>query len=91
MATLVRFTEMPASVPDELIKLLRANEDEQGIQRIKPTELQEGDEVRVIDGVFAGYQGILDTRLGKDRVAVLLDMADRHTRIELTRHDLKRA
>ena len=83
---LVSFGGEPASVPDELIHVIRKKLD--AITRGGGEQLagyQPGDKVLVEDGPFAGYQGIFDSRLpGDDRVRILLDLLQqRQMRVDL--------
>ncbi len=71
---LVIFGDVPAAVPPNLIDEIK--------QRLKETEangafafrnMRKGDRVRIIDGVFEGYEAVFDARLpGSQRVQVLL-------------------
>jgi transcriptional antiterminator RfaH len=78
--SLVRFGQMPTPVPDGLVELLRQREDADGIQALPAAEHQPGAKVRIMEGRFAGYEGIFVARSGRDRVAVLLQVLGRGTR-----------
>lgn len=80
VASMVRFGQVPAAVPDDLVALLRAREDKGGIQVLPVEQYRRGAKVRIIDGGFAGYEGIFIARSARDRVAVLLQVLGRHTR-----------
>jgi transcription elongation factor/antiterminator RfaH len=76
---LIEFGGHPATVPYHLIYELK-----QRLARIEAAGglhldgLEHGDPVRIVDGPFAGYEAIFDTRLsGTERVRVLLDMVGR--------------
>jgi transcription antitermination factor NusG len=71
---LVQFGGEPISVPDSLIHELKAALDKIMVEsRIKKESYTRGDRVRIVGGLFDGYEAIFDTRLpGKDRVQVLL-------------------
>ena len=90
---LVRFGDMPAVVPDVLIRELR--------QRLAEIEaagglvfdaLKPGDRVRITSGPLAGYEAIFDMRLpGKERVQVLLTFLSHHPqRIQLEVSDVEK-
>lgn len=71
---LVRFGDIPAVVPENLIHELRkrliALNKAGGAER---PDFSPGEEVRIVSGPFAGYQAIFDERLqGEERVQVLL-------------------
>ncbi len=80
VAQLVRFGGMPAKLPQTLIDCLSQQEQQQAddLPVFKP-----GESVRVLDGVMQGYQGIFDSHCGQARVHILLDIAGRHTRLQL--------
>ena len=71
---LVQFGDEPANVPERLLEevkeQLRIYEASLAVE--KP-EFEKGDHVRIVDGLFEGYDAIFDTHLsGNDRVQVLL-------------------
>ena len=80
---LVNFGGEPASVPENLIIELR--------KRIKEIAkaggelldgIQPGDEVKIHDGPFAGYEAIFDNKLpGNERVRVLVKLLNDHREI----------
>ncbi len=80
VVSVVRFGQTPAAVPNQLIEVLRAQADGDGVQIWSPEEYQRGMKVRITDGGFAGYEGIFMARSGRDRVTVLLQVLGRHTR-----------
>jgi len=84
---LVRFGDVPAEVPENLILGLKhtvsqiQDAGEKTLSGLKP-----GDRVLIEDGPFQGYSGVFDTRLsGRDRVRVLLTMlqGNREVSVEL--------
>lgn len=84
VVSLVRFGETPALVPEDLVEMLRAREDADGIQPLSTQEYQRGTKVRITDGQFAGYEAVYFARTGRDRVVVLLDVLGRHTRMSVS-------
>ncbi len=88
VAGMVRFGGVAARAPEALISTLRGNEDEEGIQQTLAQEYQPGDRVRIIDGVLSGYEGLFTAHEGRERVAVLLDLAGRCTTVHMSAHDL---
>lgn len=83
ISKLVRFGEIPARVPDDLVASLRAREDGAGVQALPPPDFKAGEKVRIVEGPMAGYQGIFQARTGQERVIVLLDLVGKSTRTEL--------
>lgn len=91
VANLVRFGQRAARVPDSLIETIRGR-DEDGIQTLAPPELKPGDQVRIVEGVMAGYEAIFQARTGKERVVLLLQLAeDRTARVQASAHDIELA
>lgn len=85
---LVRFGLWPAEVPDSLIADLQRHEDEQGIHHIPQHDYLPGDRVRVRNGMLGDYLAIVqETR--KDRIYVLIEVANRRVHAELTHRDLE--
>jgi transcriptional antiterminator RfaH len=80
VVSVVRFGRTAARVPDELISVLRARVDEQGIQILPVDGYKPGTRVRITQGSFAGYEGIFQATTGRDRVTVLLDVLGRNAR-----------
>ncbi len=90
VSNLVYFGNKPAHVDDELVLELMRREGHDGLQQLPPQELGPGERVRLVDGVMAGYEGIFEATSGKERVAILLDLAGKHTRLNVSMHDLER-
>lgn len=80
VASLVRFGQAPARVPDDLVALLKSSEDPQGLHVLPPDEYKPGRRVRIRHGKFAGYEGIFQASSGRDRVTVLLHVLGRPAR-----------
>lgn len=89
VSSLVRFGVLPARVPDDLIDTLRAREDEEGLQKVEPVELQPGDRVRIVEGVMAGYEAIFEAGTGRERVSLLLEIANTTARVQVSGHDIE--
>jgi transcriptional antiterminator RfaH len=90
VASLVKFGNEPAWVPDNLIRLLKENENPMGLQNIVEKEIQAGDKVVIINGSFAGYQGIFQQQKNTERAIVLLNIVGRNTPIILRNDDFSR-
>lgn len=89
VVSLVRFGQLPARVPDELLDLLRRREDAEGLQAIDPQPLKAGMRVRVASGSLAGYEGIFLAKSGRERVIVLLDILGKATRTQMDALDIE--
>ena len=86
---LVRFEGVPKRIPEQFINLLKENEDSQFLQRVINRSWKVGDQVKIEQGPFAGYQCIFQQKRGADRVSVLLDMVGKPTRATLFKDDLQ--
>lgn len=83
VVSLVRFGMFPSPVPDQLVEALRGREDEAGVQDIPVHTFEEGQRVRIEEGPFTGYEGILLARTGQERVLILLDIVDKAARAQV--------
>ncbi len=89
--SLVRFGAFPARVPDILIEQLKQNEVFRLTQpQASVPEFKQGDQVQVMDGVLANYEGIVDIKNNRERITLLLTIAEGHTcRVNLSIHQVK--
>jgi len=83
VASLVRFGQEPARIPDELIDFLKTREGQAGLHDWAERNYRAGDKVRVAEGAFRGYEGILQARTSRERVVVLLDILGRPVRTQV--------
>ena len=91
VANLVRFGMRAARVPETLIAAMREREED-GVQTLAPPELEPGDHVRIVEGVLAGYEAIFQAKTSRERVVLLLQLAqDRTARIQLSANDIEPA
>ena len=74
----------PAPVPDEEAERI-IRQMEEGISKPKPRyTFEEGDEVRVIDGPFNNFQGIVgEVKEDKEKLKVFIAIFGRSTPVEL--------
>lgn len=89
---LVRFGDRPAIVPNNIITELRKQVRVINEAAYKPRRLQKGDRIRIINGLFQGYEAIFDAHLsGRDRVQVLLTFLSQHPRrVRMSVHDVQK-
>jgi transcriptional antiterminator NusG len=45
---------------------------------------ERGDKVRILDGPYRGFEGVVDEATGNEQLQVLVPAFGRHTRLELT-------
>jgi transcriptional antiterminator NusG len=75
---------MPSPIPDEEAERI-LQQMEEGISKPKPKYLfEQGDEVRVIDGPFNNFQGVVEeVKPDKEKLRVLITIFGRPTPVEL--------
>ena len=89
VANLVRFGMLAARVPDDLIAIL-TERDQDGVQNLTAPDFESGDQVRIVEGVMAGYEAIFLAKTGKERVILLLQLAeDRSARVQVSMDDIE--
>ena len=82
---LVQFGERPTEVPYEIIEVLHAREDEEGLINLNDASIYKpGDHVQILDGAFSDSIGILEHLDDQDRVSMLLDLMGRKVRVKTT-------
>ncbi len=83
VAALVKFGEEPARIPDQLIDVLRNRETDSGYHKLEPKAVTKGTPVRIAEGPFEGFEGIYQCRSGKERVVLLLKVAQQALKIDV--------
>ena len=83
VSKLVRFGDMPARVPDDLIDALKRREDASGVQNLPEPAFKAGEKVRIVEGPMAGYEGIFHAKTSQERVVILLEIVGQSTRVQL--------
>ncbi len=80
----VRFGSRYTTVPDEIVRNLRARADpETGLCHLASASFVPGAVVRVTAGPFDGLEGVFQRAAGRDRVVVLLELLGRCTPVRL--------
>ena len=82
---LVRFGMRAARIPGDLVSALRQRESGEGLHELTPKRLEPGQKVRIADGPFTGYEAVFCRPAAQDRVALLLQIAEKSLKIELER------
>lgn len=90
VASVVHFGKEYVVVPDAIVKKLVSEADpETGLHRAKPkASLQLGVAVQIISGALAGVHGILESINADHRVALLLTLLGRETRVSVSCGDI---
>jgi len=84
---LVRFGPEPATVPEGIVESLMAAEDPAAACHLARAErFQKGDRVTIAAGPFAGIQAVFEEPSGKGRVALLLDLLGKETRVQIDKN-----
>ena len=86
VAGLVRFNELPAVVPKDLVQELRALVDAEHVldkTRSEPFIYKPGDRVQISTSSLKGLQAIVQAQLSTERVAILLDMFGKTQTLEI--------
>ncbi len=89
VSKLVSFGNQPARVADELVELIRARESSGDIEEkrlFKP-----GETIRVVDGPFAGVEGIFQALDGTQRVMILIELMSKPVRMAVAPTSSRRA
>ena len=74
--------DLPASLPEGVVDDIRRREDALGFVKLGlPAGVAPGSAVRLLDGVFADYTGVLDRIADECRVTVLLKLLGRDVRV----------
>ncbi len=84
---LVRFGLGPAPVPEGFVESLqRAADEASGCQIIDCTLFKKGDEVKILEGPFAGCNAVFQGASGNERVTILLNLMGRDNPVTVSRH-----
>src|ERR687892_2157952 len=79
----LKFGNQIADVGVEIVTSLRERCPD-GVAQIEPLSAKPGDAVKINEGPFSGLQAIFEKKMkGSERVAVLLEILGRHTRLVL--------
>ena len=90
VTTLVTFGHRLAPVSDDIINAIRQNADAHTGLHLPPEhQFKRGDTVAITAGPFEGLQGIFETSSGAQRVAVLLDILGKSTKVVLSRSQIE--
>ena len=86
----LRFGNEIAEIPNDIIVALKERCPE-SIAAVNPVSLAAGDSVSINEGPFAGLQAIFEKKMkGSERVAVLLELLGRQTRLILPSETVSR-
>jgi transcriptional antiterminator RfaH len=83
VATLVRFGQKLARLPEPVIEAINDRCDGDGLVRLDPVPVEPGDKVRVFDGPLAGLEGIFKERKGEKRALLLAKLLGTESTLEV--------
>ena len=87
---LVKFGNIPAALPDELVDQLKRHESDEGVREATEKPLEHGEKVHFIDGSMHGYEAIFQCKSGSDRVLVLMNIAGAYSRLNVPAGTIER-
>ena len=50
---------------------------------------ERGDKVRILEGPYRGFEGVIDETAGDGRIHVVVPVVGRHTRLELAQRQVR--
>ncbi|MCP3869643.1 MAG: transcription/translation regulatory transformer protein RfaH [Gammaproteobacteria bacterium] len=82
VSNMVRFTGEPATVPGDLVELLRSRTDRvTGLISTGTPQFEPGQKVVVLDGPFKDIKGVFQQTNGDHRAMILLELLGRKNRV----------
>lgn len=91
VAGLVRWGSSIPHVPDYVVDCLQENLDTAGCIPTPPVGYQPGDKLRILEGPFAGLEGVFYSRRSDDRIMLLLEVMKQEQRMPFPEAALTRA
>jgi transcriptional antiterminator RfaH len=89
VSNLVRFGNIPAVVPLEVMQRIRAFEAERNQLSLKQmSPFKEGVQVRIAQGPFAGLEGLISD-VSNQRIVVLMQLLTKETRVSVSPHQIE--
>jgi len=92
VAKMVRFTDLPAIVPEVIISELKGQCNDVNtidITKNKPYVYQMGDEIQVTEGSFKGIQALIKKQVAEDRVLLLMNILGKEQELEIPLNQIK--
>lgn len=76
-------------VADGIIQCLKAKHDDEGLIIFDPTAVRRGENVRVLNGAFGGFQAVFDEPDDRVRSYILLNLLGKTHRVSVSNRDLE--
>jgi transcriptional antiterminator RfaH len=88
VSNMLRFGGKPATIGNEIIETLRQQERDNAETPEPEVPVKPGDRVRVMDGPFAGLEGIFQNNSKDARVIILMELLGRENRVSVDRDSI---
>ena len=88
VSNIVRFGIEPAVIADSVIEVLQSFERSQLPKDKKEAHFKAGQKIAILEGPFAGFEGVFEEAKGEDRAVVLLQYAEKFTKMQISLGDL---
>ena len=89
VANLIRFGMEAACVPEKLVDEIRVRENPDGVIALPDKSFKKGEAVRITTGPFEGYEAVFSDRQARNRVLVLLRIAENFVNLKLDQHEIE--
>jgi len=83
VSELVRFGMVPAKVSEDLVDAIKKRENDEGIHELQPGDFEAGQQVRIAEGPFEGYDAVFKAKSGQERAVILLKIAENMVKIQI--------
>ena len=88
VSNMLRFGGKPATISEEIIQTLQQQERDSADAPDPELPVKPGDRVRVMDGPFAGLEGIFQNNSKDARVIILMELLGRENKVTVNRDSI---
>ena len=88
VSSLVRFGDLPLSIPDSLIDQLRLQENQFQERAIDLDSFRQGDSVTITSGSFEGLSAVFERYNGEERVILLMNILNEQAKVAVPRSNI---
>ena len=86
--SLIKFGNIPASVPAAIIEMLKKNQDAKGINHTFRTGYQKGDRIRMLNKPFDLIEAVVHS-VASERIFIILDNMRTGSKVEVGYRDIE--